>query len=163
MFFKLISCSLATTTTAYDYLPLALGLSLGLGLPLLLLLGSLALLYLCRWCPRPLRSIIRNRFHRQPDVYCQHCQQSKLFDDSNNPKRSQVSDDTQQYRKQYINNCDTDLARQSIKNEAFVHESPSPLDSSFFNITRTSFLSPSTITLQNSVLIREYSRQTHSK
>jgi len=47
--------SLATTVTPFNYMPLVLGLGLGLGLPLLLLLGLLALLYLCRWCPGPLR------------------------------------------------------------------------------------------------------------
>jgi hypothetical protein len=47
--------SLVTTVTPYNYMPLVLGLGLGLGLPLLLLLSLLALGYLCRWCPGPLR------------------------------------------------------------------------------------------------------------
>ncbi len=123
-------------------------------------------------------------------MYCPHCRQSRLFDDPQNPNRSQVSDDTHQYRQQYINSHNTELNSQPTKshlgkgfhplNESFVRESSSPFGSSSFSATTTSFTSPVTMNLvpvekishavtslslyqHDSILLQEYSRQIHPK
>ncbi|CAF1095079.1 unnamed protein product [Adineta ricciae] len=164
----------ATTAPPYNPIPLILGLGLGLGLPLLLLLTCLALTYLCRWCPGPLRSVLRHRFGNRDDMYCLYCRRSVHFDDPrksnemkcrpleaarcyqnlyvNNSERVTPS----QYRAQYIRIQPDQTSNQSttafsdnesfLLNDSFFSRSTTPLASSK-TTTFTSFHSPSTNSL----------------
>jgi hypothetical protein len=96
--------------------------------------------------------LIRNRFRRQDDIYCQYCQQSTLFNDPQNPNRSKLPEGTRQYREQYINNQNDNSINErrisdrenEFSNDSFVTQSLTPFE---FGLSTTSFASPSTTSL----------------
>ncbi|CAF4271077.1 unnamed protein product [Rotaria sp. Silwood2] len=108
---SITTTSIITTDAPYNCIPLEIALGLGLGLPLLFLLSCLALSYLCRCCPDPLRSILRSRYGYQEDMHCKCCQRSILNDDYQklNESKATIPKDIRQYRQQYLNTNDNRL------------------------------------------------------
>lgn len=132
--------------------------------------------------------MLRYRYGRRNDMYCQHCQRSLLFDDPQNELKPTLPEGTRQYLQQYVNDTGNQLPiRQSTSwsdQENFAsHESifsDSGLSSSrLMSPTITSFISPSSSTLptenisralsppqiklqhHGSILLRAYSKQVH--
>ncbi|CAF0952640.1 unnamed protein product [Rotaria sordida] len=181
--------SIITTEAPYNCIPLLIGLGVGLGLPLLLLVSFLALCYLFRWCPGPIRSILQYRYGHQEDMHCKYCQRSILDDDSQkiNEGKLIISEDTRRYRQQYLNTDDNPSPTNSYLEREYVSlrnfsnsDSRSILSAPTTTITRiSSLVSPSINTLPtenfsrilsssssrsqprhaNSILSRLYSKQ----
>ncbi|CAF0912792.1 unnamed protein product [Rotaria sp. Silwood1] len=122
-----------------------------------LLLGLLSLFYVFRWCPRPLRSLIQQRFGHQYRIDGPNCRQSNLFEKPKNSKRTIVPEGTYQYRQQYIkNNNDKSINRPRItsmentllsSSEPFFDKSLSSIEFRSSTTKATLFGSPSRASL----------------
>jgi hypothetical protein len=115
-------------------------------------------------------------------MYCQHCQRSILFDDPGKKtiSNNKVPEGTRRCRQQYLNNDDD----QSSTQPTILHLQRESTLSGSMTVTRTSFLSPSTMSLpmesisriasplvppnsqlhhHGSILVRAYSNQVQPK
>ena len=123
-------------------------------------------------------SILRYRYGKRADMYCQHCQCSTLFDESD--AKSNIPEGTRRYRQQYVNDNIRPLSSRPPTGYLQRHNG-STTESVFSSSGRTvtslfspsihglptehipRSLSPPQIELQHqgSILLRAYCKQVH--